>query len=392
MNLLKNMMFYEKTSEKLNIDGSVKENCNCTECVGKNVQNDFAENFLFKLENYRFACRKREILNTMNVEYWYKDVKTKWFIWRALWIHGNKYIYHKSVYSHSDKLVIVECRIKGHKPFTQTPHCHLNGNGCKLCGIKSRTDKKRMTLKEFIKKANKIHGVGRYDYSEVNYIDSSTDVIIICNHHETPYKFPQTPDHHLQGQGCPLCYGKLKLTLKEVIERANKIHGVGRYDYSKSVYINYNTNMIIICHNHETPYEFPQTPHDHLNNHGCPLCNESQGETKIRLLLTNYNIEFEKEKRFDDCRDVLSLPFDFYLPQYNICIEFDGRQHFNPYAFNSRKVSDEVKLKNLEYIQNHDKIKTKYCEKNGITLLRFNNIKTVEKELSEYFQNHGIIE
>ena len=97
------------------------------------------------------------------------------------------------------------------------------------------------------------------------------------------------------------------------------------------------------------------------------------------------------EKKFKDCRDKNPLPFDFYLPQYNLCIEFDGRQHSEPSAFNSKKEKENVKLKNFEYIQNHDKIKNEYCKKNGITLLRFNNLKTVEKELDKYFQNNGIV-
>ena len=47
----------------------------------------------------------------------------------------------------------------------------------------------------------------------------------------------------------------------------------------------------------------------------------------------NNNIEFKKEKKFKDCKDKYQLPFDFYLPQYNLCIEFDGEQHFNPSSF-----------------------------------------------------------
>ena len=154
-----------------------QEKCNCAECISventnisekKEIVWNFkhADDFLIKIENYRMRCREYEILNTMNLEYWYKDVKTKNFIWKSLHVHGDKYIYHKSVYVKSKENLIIECR-NGHEPFPQRPNDHLNGHGCKLCGIKLAHDKTRMTLKEFIEKANEVHGEGRYDYSKV---------------------------------------------------------------------------------------------------------------------------------------------------------------------------------------------------------------------------------
>ena len=153
-----------------------------------------------------------------------------------------------------------------------------------------------------------------------------------------------------------------------------------------------NTLVCIICPNHDEPYEFWKTPHNHLNGVGCPLCNESIGNNKIRMFLINNNIDFETEETFDDCEYIKQLRFDFYIQQYNLCIEFDGAQHVNPSSFVSRNTSEKEKLENFKYIQKHDQMKNEYCKKNGITLLRFNNLKTVEQELAEYFQNHGIIE
>ena len=393
MNLLNRMMSYDKTKNEN------QENCNCAECIGnaeiskkREITWDFkyANDFLIKVENYRLMCREYEILNIMNLEYWYKDVKTKNFIWKSLHVHGDKYIYHKTKVVKVKENTWFECR-NGHC-FEQRPQDHKNGHGCSEC-----SGNKKMTKEEFIEKANKVHGVGRYDYSEVDYKGNKINVWIICPNHDELYKFPQTPNAHLSGEGCFLCgvkiaHEKQKLTLEEFIEKSNKIHGVGKYDYSKVNYINNKTLVTIICHNHKKPYEFPQTPNAHLDGHGCNLCNKSQGENKIEHFLMNNNIEFKKEKKFKDCKDKYQLPFDFYLPQYNLCIEFDGEQHFNPSSFSSRNTSEKEKLENLQYIQKHDKMKNDYCKKNGITLLRFNNLKTVEQELAEYFQNHGIIE
>ena len=458
MNVLNRMMSYDKTKNEN------QEKCNCAECIGNAEISEkteiignfeYADDFLIKVENYRMMCREYEILNMMNLEYWYKDVKTKNFIWKSLHVHGDKYIYHKSVYVKSKEKLLIECR-NGHC-FPKTPNDHLNGVGCSHC-----SGKRKLTTETFIEEANKIHGFGRYDYSKVKYVNNYTEVIIICPNHDVPYEFPQKPNDHLQGHGCKICgnihcHEKQKLTLEEFIEKANEVHGIGRYDYSKVNYVNYSTTVNIICPNHDEPYEFPQTPNDHLDGHGCPLCGgtkkltlnefierannvhgfgrynyskvnyidysteiiiicpihgdfpqtpsdhlngkgcsvcnkKSKGEIIIRRFLINNNIEFEREKRFSDCRDKKPLPFDFYLPKYNLCIEYDGIQHFNPSSFAYKQTTEKEKLENLQYIQKHDQMKNDYCKKNGIVLLRFNNLKTVEQELAEYFQNHGIIE
>ena len=120
------------------------------------------------------------------------------------------------------------------------------------------------------------------------------------------------------------------------------------------------------------------------------MCKESQGAKKIRIFLTNNNIQFEREKRFSDCRNIRPLPFDFYLPQYDLCIEFDGKQHFNKTNWYG-KMTDEEMEENLKSNQFRDQIKNDYCKNNGIILIRLNNLKTVEKELMKYFQEYGIL-
>lgn len=94
----------------------------------------------------------------------------------------------------------------------------------------------------------------------------------------------------------------------------------------------------------------------------CPQCTkkESVGEYKIRQFLEDRHIVFEQEKRFLDCKDKSVLPFDFYLPLHNMCVEFDGQQHFSP------KFGDE----SFQSTLSHDKIKNEYCQNNGIKLIR----------------------
>ena len=260
MNSLTRIMSYDKTKIKN------QESCNCEECKTNTRNFNILPNVL---KFNQFPLTENEIQTIINLKYWYKDKKTKTFIWKALHVHGNKYDYSKTLYIKAREKVEIECE-NGHC-FPQRPNDHLNGHGCLIC-----SGHKKLTLEEFIKRANEIHGEGRYDYSEVNYTNINTKIYIICHNHEIPYKFQQLPSAHLLGQGCYICSHKLvhenqKLTIEEFIKRAREIHN-DKYDYSKVKYVNYDTKITIICRNHSEPYEFEQTPRDHLDGHGCRKC------------------------------------------------------------------------------------------------------------------------
>lgn len=138
-----------------------------------------------------------------------------------------------------------------------------------------------MNTESFIEKSKEIHG-DKYDYSLVNYIKSKTKVEIICHHHGI---FKQKPNHHLNGQGCPIC-GRIKnsnstkLTYSSLINSFNNIHN-NRYDYSLVNYVNYNTKIKIKCNVHGI---FEQTPKNHiLNKCGCPKCAVTYKSNKLKL-------------------------------------------------------------------------------------------------------------
>ena len=99
----------------------------------------------------------------------------------------------------------------------------------------------------------------------------------------------------------------------------------------------------------------------------CPYCKSSKGEKIIEKYLKENNIEFDFQKRFSDCIDKLPLPFDFYLEDYNLCIEYDGEFHYEVKKFVE---GDEYNKQQFELTQKHDKMKDDYCKKNGIKLLR----------------------
>lgn len=188
------------------------------------------------------------------------------FIEKARKVHGDKYDYSKVEYKNSREKVCIIC--PEHGEFYQNSAGHLTGYGCPKCG------NTRLTVEEFIKRSKKVHG-DKYDYSKVEYKNSSTKVCIICKE-EGHGEFFQIPNDHLRGIGCPRCGGKAKLTTVEFIKRAKEIHG-NRYDYSKVEYKNSTTKICIICPKHG---EFFQAPRDHLQSKGCFSCAGKDIDTK----------------------------------------------------------------------------------------------------------------
>jgi len=297
-------------------------------------------------------------------------VTTEQFIAKVKLVHGDKYDYSKVRYVGAHKKVIIVCH--EHGEFFQTPNNHSRKDGCPKCS-------KHIPLNNniFITKARLIHG-DKYDYSKVNYITCTSKVIIICHEHG---EFKQRPICHYKGYCCPKCSQntinkKLRLTTEQFIAKARLIHG-DKYDYSKVDYISEHKKVIIICPRHG---EFSQQPNCHLNNDGCPGCNESKGERIIRKYLKNDNVKFKSEKSFINLRGLGGglLRFDFFLSDHNICIEFDGRQHFDKKYCETTFKSDYNKLKI------HDRKKSRYCRKHKIKLIRipYWDIKNINQILS----------
>ena len=101
---------------------------------------------------------------------------------------------------------------------------------------------KRLTPKEFVTKARNVHG-RRYAYSQVDYVNSHTPVQIVCRKHGA---FPQSPNSHLNGHGCPTCAGTKQSNTAEFIEKAIGVHGL-RYDYSLVNYVEALSKVEIVC-------------------------------------------------------------------------------------------------------------------------------------------------
>ncbi len=248
-----------------------------------------------------------------------------------------------------------------------------------------RGNSQRFTKEKFIIISNEIHS-NKYNYDNVVYKNTDTKICIICPIHG---EFWQTPYMHTRRKhGCPICgkeksikttiernknkeHKKPTLKMEQFIKKSKEIHG-NKYDYSKVICINSKTKVCIICPIHG---EFWQIPTNHyINGSGCPACRESKGEKIIRNWLEKNNINFEIQKTFDDCKGkIKKLMFDFYLPDYNLLIEYDGEQHFKKRGF----ITEENFLKT----KINDYKKDKYCNDKNIKLLRINYLDNIEHKL-----------
>ena len=252
------------------------------------------------------------------------------FIKEAIKIHGNRYNYEKVNYVNSTTKVEIICKIHG--SFFIVPPSHLNNSsGCKKCA-----GNMKKTTEEFIQEAQKIHGI-KYNYSKVNYIDSKTKILILC---ETHGKFYQTPSDHLSKKGCEKCgvirrSNSQKISLNEFIKRGNEIHK-NKYDYSKVKYVTANTKVIIICSKHG---DFEQTPSKHLySKQGCPSCCKcpscqlwrTNGRLCIYCKPSNKNKLFQKTKEMDVVNYLKNkLPDNEFIHNRSVGTECTGG-HFFP--------------------------------------------------------------
>lgn len=239
-----------------------------------------------------------------------------------------------------------KCLIDGYEWLSTPDHILRTRFGCHKCAKQIR-----MT-NEIIDEKIKGRTIQRIE----NVVNALTKIKWKCliDGHE----WEASPYNMLKAKnGCPKCTNNLKLT-NEMIDEKIKGRNIVRIDNV----IDAITKIKWKCLNDGHIWE--AQPKNILNaNTGCPKCKTSKGELKIEKILIENNIDFIKEKRFDNCKNEKPLPFDFYIPKLNIIIEYDGVQHFQPF-------------KNFggfeKYLQtiNNDKIKNDWAKTNNIKLIR----------------------
>lgn len=203
------------------------------------------------------------------------------------------------------------------------------------------------------------------------YINCNQELEIICpNGHNIKMSWKRFEN----GRRCPHCSERSWINRKKNIESINEIISKEGYKFLEE-YTTAKTKMKCSCPN---GHIFEINWNNFKSGKRCPYCRKSKGEEIIKSILEELKIDFISQYKFKDCKDLLPLPFDFYLPNYNLIIEYDGEQHFDVNrAFNSNE------NKFWETVI-HDAIKNSYCEDNNINILRipfweYNNIKEIIK-------------
>ena len=258
--------------------------------------------------------------------------------------------------------------IKCGREYFTTPSDFLRGGRCKSC---SRIKKTHLDFVEDMYKEVKDEYSILSDYK-------GTNKKIQLRHNICGHIYDITPDSFLgkRKTRCPQCCGNLKKTQekfeKEILNLIGDEYSVlGTYmNADTKIKFRHNCND---CNNHEwevKPVNFIS------NNSRCPICNESKGEKKISQYLMDDNIEFIPQKEFNDLLGLSNgnLSYDFYLPQYNLLIEYQGE-------FHDGSGGKYTKIKLIKQ-QEHDKRKKEYANNHNIKLLEiwyydFDNIETI---------------
>jgi hypothetical protein len=210
-----------------------------------------------------------------------RTISSEKFIQKAKEIHQDKYDYSsvKNNLENDRSKIEIICRLHG--SFMQEARVHLRGSGCRECFIESKNGRPY-----FIEKANKIYH-NKYDYSLVNYQRSYLNIKIICPSHGI---FEKRPNSHLKGQGCPTCSSDPKRLEQSFIDECKKTHK-NKYDYSLVNYTGQLNEVIIICPDHG---QFKQKPKIHINGFGCSKCSKSEKITNQSFVERSVKIHGQK--------------------------------------------------------------------------------------------------
>lgn len=324
--------------------------------------------------NIGFCCKKETLTyNSYSSEEVKNIIESKN---NNILLNAEEYI---GIYTKNLRVLCGTCK----REFTTSLAAVMNGDGhCYECGIEKCQNERKKTFakikhKKYLDKCNKMGYIPTLFEDDFLNIMSTDNISFICKKHG----FIEQPYNHFandENTGCTKCGNEkigdtLRLPIElvvSIIESKNNNKLLNPEDYVR----NTSRNLKVLCGNCNKTFKTSLAIYDRNMTGKCPDCNElSYGEYIISLILDKYKIDYTRQEHFNgDCHDIRNLPFDFYLPDYNLCIEFDGQGHFEP------KWGEESFLRTIL----HDGMKNNYCRWNNIKLLRIpywegNNIEEI---------------
>lgn len=253
-------------------------------------------------------------------------ITTEDYIKRAKAKHGDKYDYSKLIYVNMCTNVFVRCNTCNFTWMANPQHHLYMGRGCRKCADIQNGLNRRKSLDNFVNEATNRYG-DKYEYIE-GYRGVHQHINVKCN--VCTYIFKTTPGDILQKDRreelCPNC---LRIKQMDTCKQRARLANADRYEYFNDFDNAWNVRdkIKILCKDCNQISEISISRHIY-DNQGCKNCAKySKGERRIEKYLSNHNTLYIKEKKFSGCVYKSLLRFDFYLPNYNLCIEYDGRQH-----------------------------------------------------------------
>lgn len=300
----------------------------------------------------------------------------------------NKFVKSHEEYMHqvaeiNPYIVVLEKYIDCHTPILHLCTLHnikwmaypsniLKGQGCVECGKDKIYEKSRKKHEDYVAQlALKNPTIEVIE----TYINSQTPILHHCLIHDVYWKLQ--PNNALRGDGCEICH-KERIGISNARTHEQYVKELENINPDIEIigqYINARTPVLHRCR--IDGFVWLAMPCNILFGCGCSQCKESSGERQIRQWLNKNGIQYKYQKSFKNCRDILPLPFDFYLNDYQIAIEYQGEQHYRPIEC----FGGEMKFK-LQ--QKHDNIKREYCKNNNIKLLEIPYFKNVNEELNNF--------
>jgi len=215
---------------------------------------------------------------------------------------------------------------------------------------------KTLTTEEFIKKAHEVHG-DKYDYSKVEYKNSSTKVCVICPEHG---EFWQISRNHLRGQSCPKCSHKKSQKnanrhKKLFFQKYKKMYG-DKYDTSEAKYIDRNTKMLLMCPEHG---KFWKSPSSLLNGRACPKCHKKAEAKHIR---TTEEFTAEARKVHGDIYDYSKVEYDGRKIKVCIICPIHGEFWQLPHHHINGSGCPKCGANNVSELKLYDRIKEIYTD------------------------------
>lgn len=261
------------------------------------------------------------------------------------------------------------------------PDMLLRGRRCPACH-----GTQRKTTSQYQAELDEKFGPGEY-VVEGEYVDNKTPVAL--RHAQCGGVWSPLPRDVLvvnRTNGCFHCFGTPAITHEEFVDEVKELVG---NEYT--VLGEYSGRATPILMRHEKcGHEWRIRPGNFVRAYGdrCPECNcgqlVSRGSRLVAQLLERAGLAFETEKTFADCRSRRGklMPFDFFIPELNLAIEYDGPQHTYP-------MSDMGGEKAFQIRQENDADKTAFCEASGISLLRLSYFREsyIQTDLAQGIQH-----